>query len=404
MLQWIKIAYRNIGRNRRRSLLSALAVALGLALLLFMAAFIEGEMSGALESSIRLESGHLQVRAATYDEDKVSLTWEDLIENPEQLVEQVGTLKQVKVATPRLRANGILAIRDESAGVLVMGIDPNSEANKPLVEGMVAGEFLSPDDREGLLIGQPLADNLGVHAGDKVNLLVSTSDGGVDEQIFSVRGIFSTRTPSYDKATVFLPLSKAQTFTRTENHASLIFVLLKDREQAEAVSASLQNSRYEVPTWRKLNELLIQTEQMANGFMVLFNLIVLAITATVITNTLVMSVFERTREIGILAAIGLKGRQIMVMFLAEAGLLALGGIALGLILGGLLVAYFTKYGFFIGDVGLTGMIFGDTIYPYLTLNDTVSLTITTLIITLLAALYPAGLAARLEPVEALRGK
>lgn len=401
MTHLFKLAFRNIGRNRRRTLFSMLAVALGLALLLFMAAFVKGEMRGALDASIRLDSGHLQMRAASYDAEKVSLAWEDLVEDPERIAGQLAGLPQVQVATPRLRANGLLALRDETTGVLVMGIDPRSAANAPFVAGMVAGEFLSPDDREGLLIGLPLADNLGLKVGDKASLLVNTSDGRMDEQIFTVRGIFSTRTPSYDKATILIPLAKAQTFTRSENHASLIFVLLSDQYQADAVAAAMQSERYEVLTWRDLNELLIQTEDFANAYMTLFYLIVLAITSTVIVNTLVMAVFERTREIGILAAIGMKARQIRALFLTEASLLAAGGILAGLILGGLMVAYFAKFGIFIGDVGLTGIIFGDTIYPYLTFDDTVALTLTALIVTLLAALYPAGLAARLQPVEAL---
>ena len=133
MSQTFKLAFRNIGRNKTRSLLSALAVAVGMALLLLMAAVLEGEMRGSMQNSIKLQSGHLQIRAASYDESKISLKWEDLIENPEQVVEKVKSLPQVTVVTPRLIASAILTIGDESKGVQILGVDPASYQIRHLV-------------------------------------------------------------------------------------------------------------------------------------------------------------------------------------------------------------------------------------------------------------------------------
>lgn len=403
MSQTFKLAFRNIGRNKTRSLLSALAVAVGMALLLLMAAVMEGEMRGAMQNSIRLQSGHLQIRPASYDENKISLKWEDLIENPDQVVEKVKSLPQVTAATPRLIASAILTLRDQSKGVQILGIDPASAANDPFRIGLLDGQYIQADDREGLLIGQTLADKLNLEVNDKVNLLMTTSNGDVDEQLFTVRGIYSTRIPSYDENTVLMPLPKAQSFTATENHASTIFILLQNQEQAEPVAQALNTSNLKVLTWREQNVLITQFEDFAGIALIFFYLIVLGITATVVTNTLVMAVFERTREIGILAAIGMKARGIMAQFLTEAALLATGGVIGGLLIGGALVAYFTVYGIYIGDYGLTGLLFEDHIYAHLTLENTLSLTIVTYLITLIASLYPARLAARLEPVEALHG-
>ena len=403
MFQAFKLAYRNVGRNKTRSLLSALAVGVGMALLLLMVSVLEGEMQGALQNTIRLQSGHLQVRPASYEENKLSLKWEDLIENPDQVAAQVKSISQVTVATPRLVASSILTVGDESKGVQILGIDPDSPANQPFREGMLSGEFIKADDREGILIGNVLGDKLGLKVNDKVNLLVTTSNGDVNEQLFTVRGIFTTRTPSYDENTIFMPLVKAQAITATENHASTIFVMLQDLNQADAVAQALKGSNYKILTWRDQNVFITQFEDYANAFFVILYLIVLGITATVVTNTLVMAVFERTREIGILSAIGMKGRGIMAQFLAEAALLATGGVIGGLIIGGAAVAYFTIYGIYIGDYGISGVLFEDHIYAHLTLQNTLNLAILTYIITLIASLYPARLAARLEPVEALHG-
>lgn len=403
MIQLFKMALRDLLRNKRRSFFSSLALGMGLALLLLMASVVTGEMRDAMNATIKLSSGHLQVRAATYDESKTSLAWKDLIENPEALAAQMAGLEPVKAATPRLFASGIIASGNESTGVRILGIDPPSPANDPFREGMLAGSFLAADDREGILIGRPLADKLALQENDSVSLLVNTSDGTVDEQRFTIRGIYSTRTPAFDNATVFMPLAKAQTITHAENHASIIFVLLNANEQTGAVKTALQTSQHKVVSYLDMNELLIETEQMSKAYMILLYLIVLGITASVIVNTLIMSVFERTREIGILSAIGMKPWRIMVMFFIESVLLAIGGIIIGLILGGLMVYYAATVGFYIGNMGMSGIMLGERIYAYLTVKDTVSLSVIALIVTLLAALYPALLAARMEPVTALRG-
>jgi ABC-type lipoprotein release transport system permease subunit len=404
MIQIFKMAYRDLGRNRRRSFFSALAVGIGLGLLILMASFVGGEMDNAINTAIRLQSGHIQLRAASYDENKSSLKWKDLVENPDQVASQVAALDQVKVATPRLYASGFLSTGDESTGVRIIGIDPVSAANDPYREGVISGSYLTADDREGLLLGKPAAEKLHLTAGDKVSLSVNTANGNVDEQKFIIRGIYSTGTYGFDNSTIFMPILKTQALTQTENHASTIFILLKDTSYTDRVTAQLKDTGLDIMTWRDLNPLVIDFETMSQSYMALFYMIVLAITASVIINTLIMSVYERTREIGILSAIGMKGRRIMGLFLAESALLAVGGVIMGLIIGILATIYFNNVGFDISKMGLTGFLVTDKLYTKLTMNDVVSLSIITFVITVVAGLYPAVMASRLEPVEALRAE
>jgi len=407
MIQLITMAFRDLARNKRRSFFSALALGMGLGVLLTVAAFINGEMSGALDTSLRFESGHLQVRAENYDINKTSLAWKDLIENPADLASKIASLAPVQAATARLFASGIVASGNDTRGVRIIGIDPASPANDMYKKGMLRGEFLTTDDHEGILIGEALAKKLGLDVGSSFTLLTNTSNGDVIEQPFTVRGIFSTGITGYDLGTVFLPLTKAQAITGTNNHASTIFVLLHDKNQADAVKAALTGSQYKILTWMDMNQLLTQTENMANSFMVIFYLIILGITGTVITNTLVMTVYERTREIGILSAIGMKSWRIMIMFLTESFALGLGGILLGYVIGGAMVWYFSTYGYYIGNMGLSasgGLLLQDTIYAQLTMPDTIKLSIVALIVAVLAGLNPAFMASRMEPVDALRGK
>ena len=405
MLQIFKMAFRDLGRNRRRTFFSALAVAIGLALLMLMSSVINGEMGNAIRSAILLQSGHIQIRSTTYDANKSSLKWEDLVENPDQLAGQIATLPQVKAATPRLFASGFLSTGDESAGVQIYGVDPNSSANDPYRQGLLSGDFLTADDREGILIGQPAADKLHLKAGDQVSLSVNTSNGDVLEQTFTVRGIFTTNTYAFDNATIFMPLAKAQAITQTENHASTIFVLLNKDSDTDSVMAALKVApNLEILTWRDLNSLFVEFETMANSYIAFFYLIILAITASVIINTLIMSVYERTREIGILSAIGMRGGRILWLFLTESSLLAVGGVIMGWLLGYGAIAWFNVSGFYIGNMGLSGMLVSNTIYAEPAMNDIVSVTIMTFVVTLLSGLYPAVTASRLEPVAALRAE
>jgi ABC-type lipoprotein release transport system permease subunit len=405
MLQLWRIAYRDLRRNKRRSILTLIAVALGMGLLITLSGLVEGEIAGALENSIRLQTGHLQVREESYDEDKVSLKWEDLLADAPGLAVQVQALPGVRAATPMLWASGILATRDETVGVRVFGIDPFSEAHAPIRESLAAGQFLSPDDRSGILIGQQLAKSLGLAEGSQISLLVNTADEQPDEAIFTIRGLYNTGVPSYDESTIFLPLAKAQAFTRTEGRASAILVLLHRQEDADAIAAMLRAPQLEVLTWRDLNQLFLSTIEVSMSFMYLMYVIVLAVVAVVIANTLLMSVFERTREMGILAALGMKGRQILTMFLLEAGMLGIVGIVLGILLGSLGVLYLATVGLDVGvEAGVASASFAlsSTIYARFAPSAMAGLSVAGLIITLLASLYPAWFAARMEPIDALR--
>lgn len=397
------MAYRDLTRNKRRSLLSALALGMGLALLLLMAAVVRGEMKDSIESNIRLETGHMQIRAESYNEDKNSLEWKDLIEKPENIISKLASQPEVVQATPRILASGIINTIDDSVGVKIIGMDPASSVNAPFQNGMLSGQYLQADDRDQMIIGSDLAKKYKLQVGSSIQLLANTAEGDVNEQTFTVKGIFSTKVPAFDQSTILLPLAKAQAMTGTENHASVIMILLKDREMADPLKARIQTSQYQVKTWLELNQFTMSFESYANSYMYLLYMIVLAVTATVIVNTLVMAVFERTREIGILSAVGMRSSSIMNMFLIESGLLAILGILMGIVIGSGLVLYANKVGFYIGNMGITGMMLGERIYGYMTLVDAIPLIIIALVVTLAASLYPAILAARMEPIEALHG-
>jgi len=403
---WI-LAYRDLGRNRRRSLLTLTAVALGLALLIVLNGFIAGAEEDSIQNSIRLRTGHVQVRARSYKEEQLSLLRNDLLLDPDGWVARASAMREVKAATPVVWAGGILETADDAASLQVYGIDVASPIYEPIRAAMVAGAFLSAEDREGILIGKRLADSLGIGVGRKANLAIVDADGRVDEGAFAIRGLFYTGVPSYDESAVLMPLSAAQAFARVDRQASAVVILLKDQADADRVAAALRSPEVTVLTWSVMNQLFTQTIQAAMGFYVILDVVVMLIVAVIIANTLLMSVFERIREVGILAALGMRGQQVMQMFLVEAASLGLAGILAGLALGLAGVAYLARVGIYIGDIGAvagSGVAIGTSMHARFVPGTFAGLSLATWVMILLASLYPAWYAARLEPVEALRAQ
>jgi ABC-type lipoprotein release transport system permease subunit len=399
------IAYRDLGRNRRRTILTLVAVAFGLALVIFLNGYIAGIMEGAIQNSIRLRTGHVQIRAESYDEGRMSLLWADLIGEVDPILERANAMPEVQSTGPVLWSQGMLSTIDETLGVVVTGIDPGSAVHDPILEGLTAGTYLSADDRGMVLIGERLAESMGIGVGQRVSLTVGQSEGDPEEGIFTIKGTFSTGIPTYDEGTVFMPISQAQAFTGSGKRASAIVIMLHEQEDSGKVAAALGSPGIEGLTWEKMHEVLLETVETGLGFYYIIYGIVILVVAVIIMNTLLMAVFERTREMGILAALGMKGRQIMQMVLLEAVSLALIGILIGVIIGGGLVYYVSQTGIHIGDSVSSAagdIAIGTTIHTKLEPGGILGLSIAMLVIILLVSLYPAWYAARLEPVNALR--
>jgi ABC-type lipoprotein release transport system permease subunit len=401
-----RIAIRDLQRNKRRSAATLVAMLLGVGLLVVTGGFMEGSYTQAIEDNIRIQTSDLQIRDADYDRDQASLKWEDLLDDAADLAARVRERPEVRDATPILWASGVVGLREESVNVAVYGMDFSSEVNAPFRDGVVAGELPAPDDREGVLMGQRLAESLGIGIGDDFSLLAPTSGERPDEAIFTVRGLYNSGIPGYDLNTILMPLDKAQSLTRTEDRASAILTKLHDREQADAVAAALAAPGLVALTWRDLNAFMLDYMVIGRQVIYLLYLIILAIVAVVIVNTLLMTVFERTREMGILAALGMKAREIRAMFLIESGVLAVTGIVLGVLVGSLIVEYLSVVGIDIGaaasTIESTALAFGERMYAEHSLRDTVVVSVMAFVITLVGSLYPAWYASRMEPIEALR--
>lgn len=405
-MTWTKlwmIAYRGLTRNRRRTFFTMLAVALGLALLITLNGYISGVMEDGLQNSIRLQTGHVQVRAAGYPEGKHSVQWKDLVERPEEIAARAMALPEVRAAAPILWLDAVLSTGDESIGLQVYGIDVASPLHDPLRASVIAGAFLDANDRGGVLMGGRLAQSLNLKVGDTVHLVTINANGEPVEAPFVIRGLFSSGVLVYDESVLFMPLARAQSFALTGNRASTVMIELHHREDADKVAAALAQPGLQALTWRDLNAFIIQSMDAAFSFYILMDAIVIMIVAVIIANTLLMAVFERVREIGILAALGMKRREILQMVLYEAAFIALAGVVVGVALGLLGVFFLTQNGFVLGEMAATAgnLPMSNVIYARFAPDLFTWLAVWTFLIALLASLYPAWFAARLEPVRAL---
>lgn len=399
------IAWRDLARNRRRSLLSLVAVTLGLALILTLNGMVIGVVHDTIDNAIRLETGHLQIRSATYEPARLSLDPGDLVREPQSLVARAQSVHGVIAASPVLWLAGIATTAGEEAlPIRVFGLDPESAVHAAWRESLATGEFLSADDRSAVLVGRALAKELGLLPGDKLNVAVVNAEGDSVGGDFNVRGLFDTGVPSFDQTVVLMPLAKAQALAGSRDRASAVVVLLERADDADRVAAALQGPGLVTKTWQELNEFLTTGISSFSSLYALLYGIVMLVVATVIANTLLMSAFERVREIGILGAIGARRRHVLAVFLLEAGALAGLGLLAGILVGSLGIAALASHGLYIGGAAaaVKGMALGTSMRAAFAPRSIVWLSGWMLAVILAASLYPAWFAARREPAEALR--
>ncbi len=402
--RFFSIAYRNLVRNGRRTVLTGLAVALGLVVVFAMSSLIDGMIKTMLADSIRMTTGHLQIRNSSYEVDKASLLAENLLRDSAAWAAQAEALPEVQSAAPVLWSGGLLSTPRESTGIQILGIDTEDAFHQPIREGIVAGEYLQNDARGEMLVGKMLADQMEIRVGQRVSLAASDANGNGQEGVFTVVGLVDTGYPSVDQHRVILPLAQAQAFAGVGDRFSSLILMLRDEDDTTAVAAALAGPDRQFFTWRELNNLILETVETGVFFYYILYAIVFLAVAVLIANTLLMSVFARAREIGILGSLGMNRGQIMQLFLIEGALIALLGILMGWILGLGLVAYMTYVGiaFPAETVAMVeGFVMGTTIYGGFAWGEFTILSLMLLVIVVLVSLYPAWLAARMEPVEAL---
>lgn len=400
------LAWRNVLRNRRRSLITIASITVGVAALTFLWGFMDGMNRQMVENTTRYFAGDVQVHLKGYHSDP---TLDLTIAAATPLLDAIRSDPAVAAASPRLEGKALASRGDKSRGVMVVGIDPATEPRvTDLFKAVVDGTGLD-SAAGGVLIGEKLAESLGVKAGQEIVLVGQAYDGSVASSRLPVRGVFRTQIDELDGDLAVAPLAVVREFLAAPGGATAIALRLRDRGTLTAAEANLSErvgARYEVVGWPALLPMVAVGVRYHEVVSYVVLTIFFVTLAAGVANPVLMAVLERTREFGIMLAIGTSQARLLRLVLYEAMLLGAFGLLFGNAVGLAVTAMFGKLGinlsaFEAAQRTMPGL--ADIVYPVLRPERSLMISILVFAIAALMALYPAVKAAGLDPVAAIRG-
>jgi len=407
MFKMVKLAWRNMWRNWRRTAIAMVAIVLGLILLIFMEGMIKGSDQAIYGNAVRLYGGNLQIHATGFRAKANRLPLLP-VEDADQVVQIAMAHPEVLIASKRINTGGMINDRGDSYPVTITGIQPSTEAPISLIaENIVAGRFLQDDDEDTIVVGKGLTDVLEVGVGDRIMLIGKRKNESMRQRTMTIAGIYDLGLREAEKGMVFISLSEAQSLFNLRDQETEVTIsthtLGLENQVIGDLQADLQD--YEVDSWETLKPEIRQTIDVKSQFTNIFGLIVVMIACIGVLNLMMMAVFERTREMGVLAALGMKGRQVMGLFLLEGAMIGVVGATVGCTLGWLLMAALNQAGgldfSFASEMGDMTALMGDTLYASINLVAILRQGFIVAAMAALASLIPAWQASRKEPAEAL---
>jgi putative ABC transport system permease protein len=407
MALYLKLAFRNVFRNRRRTLITLAAMGFGAAAIIVFGGFVNAIYWGVRESTIRSQVGHIQLFRTGYSEKGNLAPYEYLIGDYAALRTELLKIDHVKTVTARLGFSGLVSTGDTTTSFVGAGVQPEWETDLSSLSVIVDGKDLASGDPRGIILGVGLARAFGVKPGGDLTLLTTTKSGSINALAVTVRGVWESGEKAYDDRFLKAALPEVQRLLDVENGEVQSVVLLLDstdhtavvRERIERLIGE-RGFALEVKTWEDLALRYHQVRELFGRIFAVLTLIVSIMVVFGITNTMTMAIFERTREIGTIMALGTRRRGVISMFVLEGVALgALGGLA-GVILGVALAKIISALGIQLPPP--PGSTRGFTVQIFLVPAVLAQAFRLSIITATLASLYPAWRAARLDVVEALR--
>ncbi|MBI1395605.1 MAG: FtsX-like permease family protein [Betaproteobacteria bacterium] len=327
------LAIKNVLRQKGRTASIVAAVVAGTAGLILSQGFIRDVFVQLAEAIVHSQSGHIQLAKGGYYTYGVHQPDKFLVSDPEGDKARIASLPEVEDVMARLGFSGLLSNGRADLAVLGEGIEPDKEAKLSSFMRIAEGRRLRSDDRYSALVGKGVADALRLHIGDRVVLMVTTSDGAMNTADLEIVGIFQTFSKDYDNRAVKMPLSVAQELINT-NSANTLVISLKHTSDTQRIAALLRERTVwrdqEVRTWDQLNDFYPKTVEMYKKQFGGLRLIILLMVLLGVVNAVNSSVFERTAEFGTLRALGNKGRHILRLVMVESFIIGATGVTLGI--------------------------------------------------------------------------
>jgi putative ABC transport system permease protein len=403
----LRLAWRNLWRHPRRTWLTTGAMVFSNVILVFMISMQVGMYQMMIDNSLRASTGHLQVQARGYNEEQKI---RQVVPDVKHLAARIGSELGLDTVAPRASAFALASSADRSYGIQIVGVEPAAELRVSSLPGLIdEGRFLADSAAEEIIIGKVLARNLNAGVGDELTFMGGGRDGSFAAAVVTIVGILESGNPDMDRSLAQVPLTFFQDTFAMDAAGHSVVILAPDLFQVVALKSRLEallpaGGDLVALDWEELVPGLKQAIQADISSAMFMYLVLVVLVAFSVLNTQLMSVLERTKEFGIVMALGVSPGRLGRLVLLETTLMGLLGLVLGVLLGGALVFYFSIHGLtFPGLDEMAGQFnLPDRIYMQVTAIGLLFGPTVVLIASVLAALYPAARLRWLEPVDAMR--
>jgi ABC-type lipoprotein release transport system permease subunit len=397
-----RLAWRNLWRHKRRTYIMLVAISLGTWFMLFTAAFVRGMIEQQLHDAIYTLTGHVQIHQEKYRDDPAI---EHSMSPPGTGLRQALDDERISQWSSRVRLPAVIISERESRGTTLVGIDPEREQGMSFIgEPIQLGRNLESVEDSGVVIGRRMAERLQTKIGRRIVIMAQDANGDVADRGFRIVGLFTAELEATETAYVFTGRQVAQQMLKMGDRISEIEIITGSREKLQQLTDKLRSAapELEIKDWQELQPLLVATVEFYDAFMIIWYLIVFLAMSFGLVNTLLMAVFERTRELGLFQALGMRPRYIVGQVMFESVILMVLGLVVGNLLSWLSVIALAD-GLDLSQFaqGLEQFSMPTVLKLAVTFQDVVTANLLVIGLTLIASLYPAWRAARYVPVEAI---